>query len=156
MTKQLSPGVHIPPPLIYVAIFLVSLLINRYFPLSKQWLTSTACYAAGWVCIGAWLAITVPALTRFIRSKNTLMTIRPATSLQTTGIYSYTRNPMYLGLLFLYLSIAVFRGNTWTFALFPVIIIILQEYVIKREERYLSVAFPDLYAGYCKRVRRWV
>ncbi|MBS1759386.1 MAG: isoprenylcysteine carboxylmethyltransferase family protein [Bacteroidetes bacterium] len=156
MTKQLNPGVRIPPPLIYVAIFLLSLLINRYWPLPGQWLKNSVCYAAGWICIGAGLTITIPALARFIRSKNTLMTIRPATSLQTAGIYSYTRNPMYLGLVFLYTGIAFFKGNMWTFILLPVVITIIQQYVIKREEKYLTIAFPAVYPDYCKKVRRWV
>ncbi len=156
MTKQLSPGVRIPPPLIYVAFFLLSLLINRYWPLPNQWLQNSICFAAGWICIGAWLTITIPALARFIWSKNTLMTIRPAKSLQTIGIYSYTRNPMYLGLVLLYTGIALFKDNTWTFILLPIVITIIQEYVIKREEKYLTIAFPTQYPDYCKKVRRWV
>ena len=156
MTKQLNPGVRIPPPLIYVAIFLLSLLINHYRPLPDQWLKNSICFAAGWICIGAFLTLTVPALTRFIRSRNTLIPHKPAKSLQTIGIYSYTRNPMYLGLVLLYTGIALFAGNTWTFILLPVVITIVQEYVIKREEKYLTVAFPTQYPGYCKKVRRWV
>ena len=63
---------------------------------------------------------------------------------------------MYLGLVLLYTGIALFAGNTWTFILLPVVITIVQEYVIKREEKYLAVAFPTQYPGYCKKVRRWV
>ncbi len=47
----------------------------------------------------AGMIFNVPALRQFIKTKNTVVTIKPASSLQTNGIYSVCRNPMYTGLL---------------------------------------------------------
>jgi protein-S-isoprenylcysteine O-methyltransferase Ste14 len=98
----------------------------------------------------------LPALIKFAQSKNTLVTIKPANSLQTRGIYSVTRNPMYMGLLILYCGIAMFEGNWWTIIFIPVIIIIVQAYVIRGEENYLQRAFGEEYFAYRKKVRRWI
>jgi protein-S-isoprenylcysteine O-methyltransferase Ste14 len=103
-----------------------------------------------------WLLLAVAAVRQFALSKNTLMTIRPATSLQTSGIYAFSRNPMYLSLLLLYSGLAIFFGNWWTVMLLPLLIITVQFYVINREERYLHAAFGDAYAACQRRVRRWI
>ena len=58
------------------------------------------------------------------------MTIRPARSLQTDGIYAWTRNPMYLGLLFLYSGLALLLGNGWTLLLIPFLMLFVQLYII--------------------------
>ena len=92
----------------------------------------------------------------FFQSKNALILIKPASSLQTSGIYSISRNPMYVGLLFVYLGITCFIGNWWNIILFPLLFLVIQEYIIKREENYLGRAFGEKYAGYKNRVRRWL
>jgi protein-S-isoprenylcysteine O-methyltransferase Ste14 len=92
----------------------------------------------------------------FVKSKNTVITAKPATSLQTTGIYSISRNPMYLGLVFIYLGLTFQFGNWWTIFLLPILIIVITYRVILPEERYLTRAFGDEYANYKKKVRRWI
>ena len=84
------------------------------------------------------------------------MLIKPATSLQTTGIYSITRNPMYVGLLFVYIGLTFLIGNLWNFIFFPLLVIFIQEYIIKREEKYLQHEFGQEYEMYKQRVRRWL
>ena len=153
MTTKDHPAIYIPPPLIYVAIFFLSVALQKYIPISA-W--SVRRPELGWIFIAAYLLTFLPALVRFIRSKNTLVTIKPASSLQTTGIYSFTRNPMYLSLLFLYCGIAFLKGNPWTFLLIPLLITAVQSYVISKEERYLLRTFGSDYDNYRKKVRRWV
>jgi len=111
---------------------------------------------AGWTLIGLNFILTVPAIWKFIRSKNTLVTVKPANSLQTKGIYAATRNPMYLGLLFLYSGIAVFKGNWWTFILIPFLVFAIRFFVIRKEEDYLDRAFGSEYGLYKQKVRRWI
>lgn len=152
--KKDSAGVYIPPPLIYVAVFFLSILIQSFFPLDYSWLRSN--YWLGWILIGLFLLFAFPAIYRFIVSKTTITTILPVKNLQTSGIYSISRNPMYLGLLCLYSGIAVFKGNWWTFILLPLVILIVQQYIIRREEKYLQRQFGNLYASYCQKTRRWL
>jgi protein-S-isoprenylcysteine O-methyltransferase Ste14 len=150
------PGVHIPPPLIYVAFFFFSVFLQ------KQWPFSSAPFSTAWAPVIGWLLIALgglvifPALQRFLVSKNTLITVKPAHSLQTTGIYAYTRNPMYMGLLLLYGGIAFFQGNWWTFIVAPLLILVVQLYIVKKEEDYLQRAFGEEYHLYKRRVRAWI
>lgn len=63
---------------------------------------------------------------------------------------------MYVGLSLLYLGIACIIGNWWNFFLFPLLLLIVQEYVIKREEKYLVRRFGEAYLDYRRKVRRWI
>ena len=89
-------------------------------------------------------------------TKNTVILIKPASSLQITGIYGITRNPMYIGLAIVYLGITCFIGNWWNLILFPLLLIFVQEYIIKREEKYLEAEFGQEYEEYKNKVRRWL
>jgi protein-S-isoprenylcysteine O-methyltransferase Ste14 len=156
MKSNDHPAVYVPPPLIYVAFFFFSLLLQKLSPFDNQWLKTRGATLTAGMLILLCVLLCVPALWRFTVSKNTLITIKPARSLQTTRIYAFSRNPMYLGLLLLYCGIGVFKGNWWTFVLVPLLVMILQVYVIKKEENYLQNAFGEEYNRYKKKVRRWL
>ena len=151
-----NPGVLVPPPMIYAAVFGLATFIQSKFPIKLAFLRSGQSHIFGWLLIVLTAGILLPSLWRFWNSKNTLITIKPATSLQTSGIYAFTRNPMYLGLMILYIGLACFSGNCWTFLLIPLIFMIVQKYVIAREENYLERTFKDEYKNYKMRVRRWI
>ncbi len=155
-SKKDHPGVYPPPPLFYVLIFFISIFIQMKFPLSNKNFETNVAFILGLVFVLGAVIILLPALVKFFKTKNTLITIKPANSLQTSGIYSLSRNPMYLGLLSLYIGIAFIKGNYWTFVLIPLVILVITHFVIKKEERYLDRAFGADYAEYRKRVRRWI
>jgi len=151
-----SPGVYVPPPLVYIGMFLISLLLQKLLPIDKSFFRTTIAAIIGVVCIVIGLCFNVPALRQFAKTKNTLITIKPANSLQTTGIYSITRNPMYLSLLLVYMGLALLIGNWWTLLLLPILIVVITHFIIKLEERYLERAFGKTYLDYKAQVRRWI
>ena len=152
-----SPGVFIPPPLIYAAFFLLSFLLQGYFTIrSAFFFHSRVANIIGLIIIISGFIFAIPALRQFLKTNNTIILIKPANSLQTTGIYSFTRNPMYLSLLLIYLGMACIFGNWWTIFLIPLLIILITYRVILPEERYLARAFGDDYINYKKMVRRWI
>lgn len=156
-TKKDSPGIYFPPPVFYVAIFLIAILLQKYLPIDGSLFHQTFMKVIGIVLIVvAAIFLLFRSLWQFFKTKNTVVTALPANSLQTTGIYAITRNPMYLGLLLVYLGIACFIGNWWNFILFPILILIVQEYIIKREEKYLLRRFGTSFREYKKKVRRWL
>ncbi len=156
VTKD-SPGVYVPPPLVYIACFLLSFLLQGYFTIrSAFFFHSPAANIIGLLIIISGLIFAIPALRQFFKTKNTIILIKPANSLQTTGIYSLTRNPMYLSLLLLYLGMAFIFGNWWTLFLIPLLVIVILYRIILPEERYLTRAFGEEYAAYKTRVRRWI
>jgi len=154
--KNDHPGVYMPPPLIYVLIFLTAVFIQRVMPIDNSLFHYTLTKVIGVVLVLISLFFLVRSLRQFFQSKNTVVTIMPATSLQTNGIYGITRNPMYLGLALVYLAISCFIGSWWNIILFPLLQLIIQEYVIKREEKYLQHRFGQEYLGYKSKVRRWL
>ena len=113
--KKDHPGVYIPPPLFYVVTFLASVLIQKLVPLDKVFFYSTAAKIIGSISIVAGMFFNFPSLLQFFKTKNSVVTIKPANSLQTTGIYSVTRNPMYISLLLFYTGLAFMIGNWWNF-----------------------------------------
>lgn len=151
-----SPGVYIPPPFLYAAIFLLSYPLQRLWPIDRSFFHSTTAVVLGAVCILLGLVTDLPALRQFFKTGNTLVTIKPARSLVTTGIYSVSRNPMYLSLLLMYLGLAFLVGNWWTLILAPILALIVNYYIIRREERYLERTFGMEYTDYKHRVRRWL
>ena len=153
--KTDSPGVFIPPPIIYLLIFLSSFLLQRALPI-KLSVSYYLTLSVGIICIISSIAVLIAAIGLFIKSKNTLITIRPANSLQTAGIYSFTRNPMYLGLMLLYTGIAMIIVNWWALILLPELVLIVTYFIIKPEERYLERSFGLLYLQYKREVRQWI
>lgn len=151
-----SPQVVIPPPVIFIVFFLISLWLQNWKPLDKEFFRSLPAMMVGYAFLLVSIILGALALKRFFQTRNTVITMKPATSLQTTGIYAFSRNPMYTGLLFLYTGLALLAGNWWTIFLIPVAIFIIQVYVIKREEKYLTHAFGDQYLDYKNKVRRWI
>jgi protein-S-isoprenylcysteine O-methyltransferase Ste14 len=160
MNNQIStskgPGVFIPPPLFYVLIFIAAVFIQKIIPIPDKLFHLRAIKVVGVILLIVALFFLVRSLRQFFLTKNTLILIKPASSLQTTGIYGMTRNPMYVGLAIVYLGITCFIGNWWNIILFPVLFIIVQEYIIKREEKYLELEFGQGFSDYKRIVRRWL
>lgn len=149
------PGVYIPPPLFYIAFFYFSVLLEHDFPLGVGFLRKHTTQFIGWVLCFIGLGVGIMTLIQFIRSRNTIVTIKSAHSLQTTGVYAYSRNPLYVSLFFLYFGATIFWGNWWAFILSPFLFMVMKLYVVKREEQYLKRRFGRVYKGYKKNVRRW-
>jgi len=154
--KKDSPGVYIPPPLFYVLIFLAAIFLQK-----KVWIDDSLFHlritkGIGILFLAISLFLLVTSLRKFFQSKNTLILIKPASSLETNGIYGISRNPMYVGLAIVYLGITFLIGNWWNIILFPILFLVIQEYIIKREEKYLERAFGEKYLDYKNKVRRWL
>lgn len=92
------------------------------------------------------------------RAKTTVNPKKPsdATSLVRSGIYRVTRNPMYVGLLFVLVAWAVFLSSVWAL-LGPLgFVLYMSRFQISPEERALAAMFGSEYSSYKKRVRRWL
>jgi protein-S-isoprenylcysteine O-methyltransferase Ste14 len=103
-------------------------------------------------------AVALGGVLSFRRARTTVNPLKPETSavLVSTGVYSFTRNPMYLGMALVLLAWAVYLASVWSllgpllFALF------ITRFQIVPEERVLDRLFGTSFAAYKKRVRRWL
>ena len=155
-TRVDSPGIIFPPPLIYATLFVAAILLQYKIPIDYSFFKSQSAEIAGILLFVTAAFFIFRSLTQFIKTRNTVITFKPAKSLQTTGIYSVSRNPMYTGLVFVYLALTCFIGNWWNIILLPLLFIIVKKYLIKREEQYLIREFGNEYITYQQTVRRWL
>lgn len=146
--------VKIPPPLIYVGGFVLGLLLERAFPILV--FPKTPSRVAAVLCIALCVILTVWSIGLFRWARTSFIPIKPATTLVISGPYKFTRNPMYFGLVCLYLGLALWFDVFWAVILLPAVIALVQRYVIAREEQYLERKFGQEYLRYKAGVRRWI
>lgn len=152
--KTDTSGIRVPPPLYYIATFLVGVALELIFPTS--WPPFGVRLAAALLAGGAWLALDGAAMVLFRRAGTSMVPMNPTTALVSSGPYRLTRNPMYLGMAFLYVAFAFALGVIWALAFLPAVVVIVDRFVIAREERYLERKFGQAYRDYKTRVRRWL
>ena len=102
--------------------------------------------------------ISIAGMVAFRRARTTINPTKAsaASSLVTTGVYRFTRNPMYLGLLLTLLAWAVFLFNPVALLFVPIFVLYINRFQIKPEEQVLSSLFGAEYMAYKGQVRRWL
>jgi protein-S-isoprenylcysteine O-methyltransferase Ste14 len=149
-----TSGISFPPPLLYVGYFLLGLLLDRWVPLSALPRTPSRLLAAVLLLPG--FGLLVWSLWLFLRARTSPLPMRPTTAIVRSGPYRWTRNPMYLGMLLLYLGVAFLFDAVWALVLSPALVAFVSWFVIAKEERYLEASFGDDYQRYKAQVRRWI
>ena len=98
------------------------------------------------------------ALMQFARQHTSVNPLHPdkADHIVITGLYRYTRNPMYLGMLIALCGWCIYIGNIASFACLPVFVWLLTRMQIQAEERILSEKFGQPYTDYLNQIRRWI
>ena len=79
-----------------------------------------------------------------------------ADSLNTTGLYSLARNPLYWGNLLIFAGLLIVFANHWSLALFVLFLFLQYHFIVLAEESYLREQHGRTYEEYCARVRRWL
>jgi protein-S-isoprenylcysteine O-methyltransferase Ste14 len=146
----------IPPPLVALSTALFMWLTARLVgPLDVQ---DGLRVGAALVVACTGVALDFAGLVSFMRAKTTVNPIRATStsSLVVTGLYRFSRNPMYLGQLLLLLGWATFLANGVAYLLAPVFVLYINRFQILPEERILSAKFGAQFDVYKTRVRRWV
>ena len=149
-----ASGVRVPPPLFYIAGFLLGVAIELAVPIDRPPLAITVLGIA--IGLGGWLALDGTAMFAFIRARTSMVPMRPSSALVTTGPYRFSRNPMYLGMVFLYIAFAFALGLVWPLAVLPFVIAAVDQLVIAIEEAYLVRRFGQPYCDYMATTRRWL
>jgi protein-S-isoprenylcysteine O-methyltransferase Ste14 len=72
------------------------------------------------------------------------------------GPYRVSRNPLYVGLLALYLGVVLLAPTFWGLTFFPIAVLLVFWGAIRPEERFLHERFGAQYDDYRRRVRRWL
>ena len=149
-----NPGVRVPPPILLIVVVLVGYGLQQAWALELP--SGSGWSGAGWVLIGVGVAILIAGWVQFYRAKTNILHHRPSSNVIQSGLYRFSRNPIYVSGLLLQLGIAPLMNNLWIVLLVPVSKIVLDRYVIEREEAYLERAFGEVYLDYRRSVRRWL
>jgi protein-S-isoprenylcysteine O-methyltransferase Ste14 len=150
-----TPGVIFPPPLIFLGGLLLGFGLNWGLSLPRlpepPW-----SYALGAPLVVLALLLGLSAV-RVLRGARThINPYQPSTAVVTSGPYRWTRNPIYVSMILIYLGLALLLGVVGPLLLLLPVLAVMRFGVIEREERYLGQKFGDAYRSYTARVRRWV
>lgn len=151
-----SLELKIPPVALVLCTALLMWVVARFLPVGDvqfpaRIFFASACAAAGAVTSGL-------GVTAFRRARTTVNPTKPgaASALVQSGIYSLTRNPMYLGFLLILCGWAVYLRNAFVIPFLPMFILYMNRFQIQPEERALTKSFGATFTGYAARVRRWI
>jgi protein-S-isoprenylcysteine O-methyltransferase Ste14 len=149
-----SAKVTFPPPLVYVGMLLIGLLLDRFLPWSLG--GNGFSYVGAGLLLLSGIACLLMASGKFRQLGTDLKPWKTTSAIADDGIYAVTRNPMYLGMAFVYLALMLLASSLGALILFPVLIIIIRTQVIAREEAYLGGKFGAEYQDYKAKTRRWL
>jgi len=146
----------VPPVAQFLAFMAVMWLFAKYLPALSFEIPARRILVVLFFCLGGIVA--VPAVAAFRSSGTTVDPRDPekASRLVVRGIYRYSRNPMYLGLLLLLLAWAVYLSNPLGFAALPLFVLCMNRLQIRPEEAAMEAQFGDEYRDYRRSVRRWI
>ena len=146
----------LPPVVVVLAIMLATGLAAQHGPRLEAPRAVRIIALVAFVAGGA--AMALAGERNFTRAGTTVNPLHPekASALVSTGIYRFTRNPMYLGMALVLVGWAAFLCSPWALLGPVALMAYLTRYQIIPEERILSEKFGAEYAAYRSRVRRWL
>ena len=145
------------PPLVVVAVMGLAMWIA-----SKQIPTLSVTFAGrawlAWTTLVLALVTLIAGVHAFSKARTTVDPRHPesSTAVVANGVYRFTRNPMYLGMLLALLSWALFLSNIAAVMFLPLFVLFINRFQIRPEERALTAKFGDAYRSYLRSVRRWL
>ena len=148
---------RIPPPLvgfiIAAAMWIIASRLPPLLPLPPSLRLPTAIILAL-----AGVAIGVSGVVSFRRAQTTVNPLKPetSTSLVSTGIYKFTRNPMYLGMLAVLLAWAAYLPTVLALIGPAAFSLYITRFQIVPEEKVLHSLFGAAFVAYRQKVRRWL
>lgn len=157
LAPRIGLAMRIPPPFMFALTFLAGVGLEHLVPLAR-YVTAIAAIAriAGAGLLVAGLLLSLSAAGMFLWKRTTLVPFGAAAHLFTGGQYRFTRNPMYLGLVLVYLGVAGLLTEPWPVVLLPLPVAVLNALVIPFEEARLREIFGASFVDYCAKVRRWI
>jgi protein-S-isoprenylcysteine O-methyltransferase Ste14 len=142
-------------PLLFMAsLMAVQFLLDTLFTTWRLWQSPLTW--VGLLPLAAGLFLLLVSAGLFRRRGTTLHPFGEPVVLVQDGLYNYSRNPMYLGMLLILTGVALGLGQPLALAPLPVFVATINRWNIRPEEQALDAQFGDAYRTYCQRVRRWL
>ena len=149
-------SLKIPPVAQGIIALIFIWLFNRYIPIFHIDIVFKGAVSLVIICIG--VLVGVFGISAFIKLRTTVDPRYPerASKLVVIGIYRYSRNPMYLAIVFVLTGVSVYLGALSSFLVVFFFVAYINQFQIAPEERMLKQKFGEKYVQYIKQVRRWL
>ncbi len=147
----------IPPAIIAIMALITMVIIAKSLPQFSFLLPNKLLIAIVVAITG--ISIAAAGVVAFRKLQTTVNPTKPGTAstLAVDGIYKWSRNPMYLGLLLFLIACGIYSANLIALVVMPfVFLVYMTVYQIKPEEDALTLIFGEDFVQYKARVRRWL
>ena len=143
----------IPPPIVTIVFLFVIFFTKDIFRFSLELPT-----LLGYITIVAGLIIIFVAAKQFKAANTTINPTKPETAsvLVSNGVFSYSRNPMYLGMLIIIIGFSIIHNLIAIIVFMPLWIIYMINFQIIPEEEAMKILFKEEFLNYSKKTRRWI
>ena len=128
--------------------------LHAFVPLGR--LVQSPYRQGGLALLALGVGVVVSAAGLFRKVGTPLVPFEESTAVVTTGMFRFTRNPMYLGMIVGLLGVAILLGSVVAFLPIPVFAAIIHFQFIVHEEQFMEGLFGEEYLTYKRRVRRWI
>ena len=147
-----------PPPIIFCIFFFTGVILDfifqaDLFPVNER---DPALLIPGYTVIFISLVMVSTSVQNLKKHNTTHKVNEPTSTLVKTGLFKYSRNPIYLSVIILFVGISVILNSIIILILIIPLFFILDRGIIRREEIYLESKFGNEYTEYKKKVRRWI
>ncbi len=156
MKKLRKLELSVPPVAVFLLAILLMYLLKGLIPSFMVTVPFVKLVVTGLILLSGYIGIA--GVYEFRKVKTTLNPVKPenASTVVNTGIFAYTRNPMYVALLLLIIALGLWWQHLSVILCGALFVSYMNRYQIKPEERVLERRFGDEYLKYKNRVRRWI
>jgi protein-S-isoprenylcysteine O-methyltransferase Ste14 len=151
-----SAAISIPPPIFFFVCLGCGILLEYFYPILLINLPLVPRVIVSGIFIMIAICFAVTGFFTLIRNKTTFDTSKSTSKIVTSGVYRFSRNPLYFSLLLLLSGVAILLSSFWLFLAIPILYILFLFKAVKPEEKYLSQKFGEEYLYYSQKVRRWI
>lgn len=146
----------VPPVALFLLMVLLMYWLKEVVPEMKITVPFVEFVTAGLVLIAGFVGIA--GVYEFRKAKTTVNPVKPETAslVVDTGVFAYTRNPMYVALLLVIIAIGLWWQHLSVILFGVLFVAYMNRYQIKPEERALERLFGEDYLDYKNQVRRWI
>ena len=160
LTPMNALELKVPPPVVALCLAILMWLVAspalQFAPPFDLPFSPRAGLAVALAAIGQ--SISIAGMVSFRRARTTINPLKPtaASALVRSGVFRFTRNPMYLGLLLTLVGWATWLWNPAALLFLPVFVVYIDRFQIGPEERALSTLFGAEFTAYRTSVRKWI
>jgi len=148
-------NVRFPPPIIFVIWILIAIGVYYGVAPARVPVDRMISVVCGLLLIAVGVAIVASARIHFSRTGQSPIPWKPSPELILRGPYTFTRNPMYVGVTIIQIGLGIAFNNLWISLFAPLALLTVHFVAVLPEERYLSDKFGESYKTYLTRVRRY-